>query len=162
MNIVDNQVRQLPDSIGRLGNLRVLLLGRNRLTTLPASILKLERLERLGLHPNPWSYHDLNGSENNSPNSVPSLRQSASMVMLQWQLPVEITEEDSIPHCLHHWLVSPIAICDQCKKKYHEWDTVWTIRNCLIPAAEGYAPLRFQFCSQICQRRNYFNLDRHE
>jgi small GTP-binding protein len=47
-----NRLRTLPDSIGRLRNLRVLDLSHNRLTALPESLGRCQRLEHLALHGN--------------------------------------------------------------------------------------------------------------
>jgi len=52
LNLSNNQLTSIPESIGNLSNLDVLALYNNQLTTLPESIVNLSSLRALSLHHN--------------------------------------------------------------------------------------------------------------
>ena len=54
LTLSSNQLTELPQSIGNLTNLEILLLGINKLTEPPNYIANLTNLKRLDLHRNPW------------------------------------------------------------------------------------------------------------
>ena len=53
MDLTNNYLSKLPESIGKLSNLRTLKLYRNNITELPESLLDLQYLRELYLHENP-------------------------------------------------------------------------------------------------------------
>lgn len=106
LNLANNKLKELPDYIGRLKNLKVLNLGQNQFKKFPKVILKLKNLEELYLNNNdlkslPDNIGDLNKLNllklDNNP-SLTELPESIFKINNNKNVEISINGTDISPH----------------------------------------------------------------
>lgn len=111
--LCDNQIEKLPTSLARLNNLKSLSLHKNLIKTLPRELIALRNLTELSLRENPLVVRFV---QELSMTSASLLELSARVVKT---LPYQLTNEDLPSTLLEYLNTANCCVNPKCRGEYH-------------------------------------------